>query len=59
MTTRLAMVNRKGEVCFVVPPILSVGGFWPGTRTIAMAKAFAAKGFSTDTLAFSTARLTY
>jgi uncharacterized protein GlcG (DUF336 family) len=52
-----AVVNRKGELCAVVPPNDSVGGRWPGSRSIAMAKAFTANGFSTDTLAFSTARL--
>ncbi len=52
-----AVVNRKGEVCVVIPPNDSTGGYWPGSRSIAMAKAFTANGFSTDTLAFSTARL--
>ena len=52
-----AIVNRKGEICVVVPPSDSVGGYWPGSRSISMAKAFTANGFSTDTLAFSTARL--
>jgi uncharacterized protein GlcG (DUF336 family) len=41
----------------IVPPSDSTGGYWPGSRSIAMAKAFTANGFSTDTLAFSTARL--
>jgi len=52
-----AVVNRKGEVCLVVPPSDSAGGFWPGSRSISMAKAFTANGFSTDTLPLSTARL--
>ena len=52
-----AVVNRKGEVCFVIPPSDSAGGYWPGSRTIAMAKAFTANGFSTDTAPLSTARL--
>jgi uncharacterized protein GlcG (DUF336 family) len=52
-----ATVNRKGEVCTVVAPSDSAGGYWPGSRTIAMAKAFTANGFSTDTAAMSTARL--
>lgn len=52
-----AIVNRAGTVCVVVAPSDSVGGYWPGSRSIAMAKAFTANGFSTDTLAFSTARL--
>jgi len=52
-----AIVNRKGQLCAVVPPSDSAGGYWPGSRTISMAKAFTANGFSTDTLALSTARL--
>ena len=52
-----ATVNRKGEICAVVPPSDSTGGYWPGSRAIAMAKAFTANGFSTDTAAMSTARL--
>jgi uncharacterized protein GlcG (DUF336 family) len=52
-----SIVNRAGEVCVVIAPSDSVGGRWPGSRTIAMAKAFTANGFSTDTLPLSTARL--
>lgn len=52
-----AIVNRSGEVCVVVPPSDSTGGYWPGSRSISMAKAFTANGFSTDTAALSTARL--
>jgi len=52
-----AIVNRKGEICVVVPPSDSTGGYWPGSRSISMAKAFTANGFSTDTAALSTARL--
>jgi uncharacterized protein GlcG (DUF336 family) len=52
-----ATVNRRGEVCTVVAPSDSAGGYWPGSRTIAMAKAFTANGFSTDTAPMSTARL--
>ena len=52
-----AIVNRKGQICEVIPPSDSAGGYWPGSRTISMAKAFTANGFSTDTLALSTARL--
>lgn len=52
-----AIVDRKGQVCTIVQPSDSAGGYWPGSRTIALAKAFTANGFSTDTLAFSTARL--
>jgi uncharacterized protein GlcG (DUF336 family) len=52
-----AIVNRNGEACVVVPPAGSPGSYWPGSRSISMAKAFSANGFSTDTLALSTARL--
>jgi uncharacterized protein GlcG (DUF336 family) len=52
-----AVVNRNGEICAVVAPSDSAGGYWPGSRSISMAKAFTTNGFSTDTLAFSTARL--
>jgi uncharacterized protein GlcG (DUF336 family) len=52
-----AIVNRNGQICVVLPPSDSAGGYWPGSRSIAMAKAFTANGFSTDTLALSTARL--
>jgi uncharacterized protein GlcG (DUF336 family) len=52
-----AVVNRKGEICSIVAPSDSAGGYWPGSRSIAMAKAFTANGFSTDTAAMSTARL--
>jgi uncharacterized protein GlcG (DUF336 family) len=52
-----AIVNRNGEICVIQPPSDSAGGYWPGSRAIAMAKAFTSNGFSTDTLAFSTARL--
>jgi uncharacterized protein GlcG (DUF336 family) len=52
-----AIVNRNGQICVVVPPSDSAGGYWPGSRAISMAKAFTANGFSTDTLALSTARL--
>lgn len=52
-----AFVNRAGEVCVITIANDSVGGRWPGSRNIARAKAFTANGFSTDTLALSTARL--
>jgi uncharacterized protein GlcG (DUF336 family) len=52
-----AVVNRAGMVCAIVAANDSVGGRWPGSRNIARAKAFTANGFSTDTLALSTARL--
>ena len=41
----------------MIPPSDSTGGYWPGSRSVSMAKAFTTNEFSTDTLAFSTARL--
>ena len=52
-----SVVNRAGEICATVVSTDSLGGRWPGSRSISQAKAFTANGFSTDTLAFSTARL--
>ena len=52
-----SVVNRAGAVCATAVSNDSLGGRWPGSRTISMAKAFTANGFSTDTLALSTARL--
>jgi uncharacterized protein GlcG (DUF336 family) len=52
-----SIVNRNGQICVVLPPSDSTGGYWPGSRAISMAKAFTANGFSTDTAAMSTARL--
>ena len=52
-----AVVNRKGVVCAVVAAHDTLGGHWPGSRTIAMAKAFTANGFSVDAAPMSTARL--
>lgn len=52
-----ALVNRAGQVCALIPPSDSLGGFWPGSRSISMAKAFTANGFSTDGSPLSTARL--
>src|SRR5882672_965869 len=42
-----AIVNRSGQICALVPPGDSMGGFWPGSRSISMAKVFTANGFST------------
>jgi uncharacterized protein GlcG (DUF336 family) len=52
-----SVVNRAGQVCATAVANDSLGGRWPGSRSISMAKAFTANGFSTDTLALSTARL--
>jgi len=58
-----AVVDRKGVVCSVIntggqPDGSGLGQDpWPGSRAIAMAKAFTANAFSNDKLALSTANL--
>jgi uncharacterized protein GlcG (DUF336 family) len=52
-----AIVDRSGVLCAVVVAADTPGDRWPGSRTIAMAKAFTANGFSTDDAPVSTARL--
>jgi uncharacterized protein GlcG (DUF336 family) len=51
-----AVVDRQGVVCTVVNTGAQSDP-WPGSRAIAMAKAFAANAFSNDKLALSTANL--
>lgn len=48
-----AVVDRVGTLCSVIV----TGDAWPGSRAIAIAKAFTANGFSNDALALSTANL--
>lgn len=48
-----AVVDREGHLCSIV----KIGDAWPGSRAIAMAKAYTANGFSNDKLALSTANL--
>ncbi|GAC1446963.1 MAG: hypothetical protein PVSMB8_05010 [Vulcanimicrobiaceae bacterium] len=48
-----AVVDRAGRVCSVI----KTGDAWPGSRAIALAKAFTANGFSNDALALSTTML--
>jgi uncharacterized protein GlcG (DUF336 family) len=48
-----AIVDRQGRLC----SIISIGDAWPGSRAIAIAKAFTANGFSNDGLALSTANI--
>ncbi len=48
-----AVVDREGRLCSVI----TTGGAWPGSRAIAIAKAYTANGFSNDQLAISTANL--
>lgn len=52
-----ALVNRAGQLCALVVASDSAGSLWPGSRSIAMAKAFTANGFSTNGQPLSTARL--
>ena len=49
-----AVVDRKGVLCGVTS---SGPDAWPGSRAIAIAKAFTANAFSSHTLALSTANL--
>jgi uncharacterized protein GlcG (DUF336 family) len=49
-----AIVDRQGVLCSVIE---SSPDAWPGSRQIAIAKAFTANGFSNEHLAFSTANL--
>jgi uncharacterized protein GlcG (DUF336 family) len=49
-----AVVDRTGVVCSV---ITNNADAWPGSRAIAMAKAFTANAFSNSALALSTANL--
>lgn len=48
-----AIVDRSGVLCSVIV----TGDAWPGSRSIAIAKASAANDFSNDALALSTANL--
>lgn len=48
-----AIVDRHGKLCI----INKVGDAWPGSRAIAVAKAYTANAFSNDALALSTANL--
>ncbi len=48
-----AVVDRTGRLCSVI----KTGDAWPGSRAIAIAKAFTANGFSNNQLALSTANL--
>src|SRR5215210_4660362 len=52
-----ALVNRNGEVCALAVSTDDAPASWPGSRAIAMAKAFTANAFSSDTAPMSTARL--
>lgn len=51
------LVNRAGEVCAIAVSSDDPTATWPGSRGIALAKAYTADAFSSDTSPFSTARL--
>jgi uncharacterized protein GlcG (DUF336 family) len=50
-------VNRDGQVCAFAASQSDPGKLWPGSLSIAKAKAFTANAFSTDDMPLSTARL--
>jgi uncharacterized protein GlcG (DUF336 family) len=52
-----ALVNRNGELCALAVSTDDAAATWPGSRGIAIAKAFTANAFSSDTSPLSTARL--
>ena len=52
-----AVVDRDGKLCAVAVSTDDAAATWPGSRGIAIAKAFTANAFSTDTMPLSTARL--
>jgi uncharacterized protein GlcG (DUF336 family) len=52
-----AIVNRDGELCALAVSTEDMAATWPGSRGIAIAKAFTANAFSSDTSPMSTARL--
>src|SRR3954463_10488974 len=43
-----ALVNRNGEICALAVSTEDTAATWPGSRGIAMAKAFTANAFSSD-----------
>jgi uncharacterized protein GlcG (DUF336 family) len=51
------VVNRQGQVCAEITSTTDPTQVWPGSESIAKAKAFTANGFSIDSLPISTARL--
>ena len=53
----VAVVNRDGKLCAVGNSQSDPTQVWPGSQSIAKAKAYTANAFSLDSLALSTARL--
>ena len=52
-----AVVDRDGKLCALAVSTDDAAATWPGSRAIAIAKAFTANAFSSDTSPLSTARL--
>ena len=52
-----ALVNRDGEICGYATNTSDPTQVWPGSQSIAKAKAYTANAFSLDSLALSTALL--
>jgi uncharacterized protein GlcG (DUF336 family) len=52
-----SVVDRQGRVCATAVATDAPSAAWPGSQAIAMAKAYTANAFSTDTMPLSTARL--
>ena len=52
-----AVVNRQGEVCAFITTTTDPGQVFPGSQSIAKAKAYTANAFSLDDFVLSTARL--
>jgi len=52
-----AVVNRNGEACAYATSTNDQSQVWPGSQSIAKAKAYTANAFSLDSLALSTAQL--
>ena len=52
-----AIVNRQGEICAATASTEEPASVWPGSQSIAKAKAYTANAYSTDVTALSTARL--
>jgi uncharacterized protein GlcG (DUF336 family) len=52
-----AVVNRAGEICATAVATDDPASAWPGSQSVAKAKAYTANAFSTDLQPMSTARL--
>jgi uncharacterized protein GlcG (DUF336 family) len=52
-----AVVDRSGNICAVAVSTDDPTAAWPGSQSIAKAKAYTANAFSTDKMPMSTARL--